>query len=380
MKEKIKIIHFITHLPVGGAQDNTLFTLELLDKKKYEIFLACNFSGELVSRAKKIEGINLINIVDLQREVNIIKDIKALFKIYFLLRREKFNIVHTHSSKAGLIARIASKINKVPLIIHTVHGFPFNDFMSKTKRNFYIYLEKKMAQFSDALITVSNLNKQKIIDLKICNKEKIFNIYSGIDLEIFKSRNDNSFRKSLNINKESILIGSVGRLSLQKDPLTMIKAITIVKKNIQNVHLVLVGDGDMKKELIEEIEKHKIQNYVHLVGNIMDIWNVYPSLDLFIMSSIYEGLGRSITEALCCKIPVVCTNVEGVPEIVRNNITGLLVEPRDHLKLANAIISSLNNIDKSKKMAENGSEFVNENFDVKKMVADIDDLYEKLID
>ena len=130
---------------MGGAQDNTLFTLELLNKKKYEIFLACNFRGELVSRAKKIDGINLINIVELQREVNFIKDIKALIKIYLLIKKEKFDIVHTHSSKAGVIARIASKLNKVPLIIHTVHGFPFNDFMSRIKRNFYIYLEKIMA-------------------------------------------------------------------------------------------------------------------------------------------------------------------------------------------------------------------------------------------
>lgn len=364
---------------MGGAQDNTLFTLELLNKKKYEIFLACNFRGELVSRAKKIDGINLINIVELQREVNFIKDIKALIKIYLLIKKEKFDIVHTHSSKAGVIARIASKLNKVPLIIHTVHGFPFNDFMSRIKRNFYIYLEKIMAHFTDALITVSNLNKQKIIDLKICNGDKIFNIYSGINLELFRKRHDDSFKKSLNINQDSILVGSVGRLSSQKDPLTMIKAISIVIKNLQNVELVLVGDGEMKKEITEQIEKLKIQNSVHLTGNIMDIWNVYPSLDLFIMSSIYEGLGRSITEALCCEVPVVCTNVEGVPEIVRNNITGLLVEPRNHLELANAIISSLKNIDKSKKMAKNGCTFVNENFDVKKMVADIDALYGELI-
>ena len=229
------------------------------------------------------------------------------------------------------------------------------------------------------MITVSNLNKQKIIDLKICNGDKIFNIYSGINLELFRKRHDDSFKKSLNINQDSILVGSVGRLSSQKDPLTMIKAISIVIKNLQNVELVLVGDGEMKKEITEQIEKLKIQNSVHLTGNIMDIWNVYPSLDLFIMSSIYEGLGRSITEALCCEVPVVCTNVEGVPEIVRNNITGLLVEPRNHLELANAIISSLKNIDKSKKMAKNGCTFVNENFDVKKMVADIDALYGELI-
>ena len=163
MNNKIKLLHIITHLPIGGAQDNTLYTIELLNKKKYEISLCCNLNGELVKRAKQIKDIRLINIPFLSRNVNFINDARAFLALYKIIKKEDYDIIHTHSSKAGFLGRIASKINKVPIIIHTVHGFPFNDFMSFFKKNFYILIEKLLANWTDVLITVSNLNKKKII-------------------------------------------------------------------------------------------------------------------------------------------------------------------------------------------------------------------------
>ena len=143
--------------------------------------------------------------------------------------------------------------------------------------------------------------------------------------------------------------------------------------------LVFVGDGDMKAEVLRKINELGLQENIYLVGNKMDPWNVYPSLDLFVMSSIYEGLGRSITEALCSETPVVCTNVEGVPELVRENITGYLVKPKDYFELSRGILKSLDNIDHSKNMAKEGSKFVKENFDVNNMVKEIGDLYLDLL-
>lgn len=379
MSKKIKLIHFITHLPVGGAQDNTLYTLELLDKKKYDIYLCCNFRGELVDRAKQIKQIKFINVPYLQRDINLYNDLLAFFKIYKILKEGSFDIIHTHSSKAGLIGRVAAKLNKVPIIIHTVHGFPFNDFMFYLKRKLFIYIEKSVSKWTDVLVTVSNLNKKKIVDLKISNESKIHNIYSGIDLDLFKNKKDLSFRKKLNISSDKILIGSVGRLSYQKDPITMINAFKIVSDQFLNAHLVLVGDGILKKEVINKLNEFDLNERVHLTGNINDPWKIYQSIDLFIMSSIYEGLGRSLTEALCCGIPVVCTEVEGVPEIVKDGITGLLVKPKDTEGLANGIIESLDNMEEAKKRALRGQKFVNKNFSVVKMVEEIDTLYSNLI-
>jgi len=378
MKNKIKILHVITHLPIGGAQDNTLYTVELLDKEKYDISLCCNLDGELVERAKKIEAIKLFDIPFLCREVSPYRDIRAFLSLYKLFKKEDFTIIHTHSSKAGLLARLAAVLNKTPIVIHTIHGFAFNDFMNRLKKNFFIYVEKLLAKWTDILITVSNLNKKKIIDLNITHENKIKNIYSGIDLNLFTNKRNDDFRKELNLENNHILLGSVGRLSDQKDPITMIEAFGIISKPFPNAHLVLVGDGELKGKILEKIDQLKLNGKVHLTGNKNNPWSVYHSMDLFIMSSIYEGLGRSITEALSCGVPVVCTDVEGVPEIVRDNITGILVPPKDANKLADGIIRTLNDMETAKKMAEEGRRFVKDNFDVNKMVNDIDSLYNTL--
>ena len=135
---KIKVLHIITHLPTGGAQDNTLFTVELLNRKKFDISLCCNFVGELVDRANRIKKINIFNVKHLVREVNFFKDILAFISIYQILKKEEFDIIHTHSSKAGFLARIAAKLCGDSLVVHTVHGFPFNDYMNVFKKYFYI--------------------------------------------------------------------------------------------------------------------------------------------------------------------------------------------------------------------------------------------------
>ena len=379
MKNKIKILHVITHLPIGGAQDNTLYTVELLDKEKYDISLCCNLDGELVERAKKVEAVKLFDIPFLGREVSPYRDIRAFLSLYKLFKEEDFTIIHTHSSKAGLLARLAAVLNKTPIVIHTIHGFAFNDFMNGLKKNFFIYLEKLLAKWTDVLITVSNLNKKKIIDLNIAHENKIKNIYSGIDLSLFTNKRNDDFRKELNLENDHLLLGSVGRLSNQKDPITMIEAFGIISKPFPNAHLALVGDGELKGKILEKIDQLKLNGRIHLTGNKNNPWSVYHSMDLFIMSSIYEGLGRSITEALSCGVPVVCTDVEGVPEIVRDNITGILVRPKDSNKLADAIIRTLNDMETAKKMAEEGRRFVNDNFDVNKMVNDIDSLYNTLL-
>jgi len=379
MKSKIKILHVITHLPIGGAQDNTLYTVELLDKEKYDISLCCNLDGELVERAKKVEAVKLFDIPFLGREVSPYRDIRAFLSLYKLFKEEDFTIIHTHSSKAGLLARLAAVLNKTPIVIHTIHGFAFNDFMNGLKKNFFIYLEKLLAKWTDVLITVSNLNKKKIIDLNIAHENKIKNIYSGIDLSLFTNKRNDEFRKELNLENDHLLLGSVGRLSNQKDPITMIEAFGIISKPFPNAHLALVGDGELKGKILEKIDQLKLNDRIHLTGNKNNPWSVYHSMDLFIMSSIYEGLGRSITEALSCGVPVVCTDVEGVPEIVRDKITGILVRPKDSNKLADAIIRTLNDMETAKKMAEEGRRFVNDNFDVNKMVNDIDSLYNTLL-
>ncbi|NQV38839.1 MAG: glycosyltransferase family 4 protein [Candidatus Marinimicrobia bacterium] len=378
-KKKIKVLHIITDLPIGGAQDNTLHTIEELDKTRYELTLICNSKGPLLERAKKIPEIKLINLKYLERDIRPVKDALAFIILIKILICNQYHIVHTHSSKPGVLGRLAAWIIGIPVIIHTVHGFPFHDQMNGSLKTILIAIERSMARISNHLITVSNLNLIKIINLNIAPRHKLTNIYSGIDFKKFANHNNNSLRIELSIPDSTKIIGSIGRLSLQKDPLCFIRAIPIVREAFPDSHFILVGSGELKEKITQAIKKLRLEDCVSLLGSRDDIPNILHSIDLFVLSSIYEGLGRSLTEAIYCKLPVVATNVEGVPELVQNNNTGCLVEPVDEIGLAHGIINQLKNPAKARLMAEKAFEFVKSNFDVHSMVTQIDQLYKEII-
>ena len=379
MKKKIRVLHIITDLPIGGAQDNTLYTLELLDRNKYSVSLACNMSGELVHRAELIPRCRIHNIKTLQRDVNLLNDFKSLISLVRLIRQNRYDIVHTHSSKPGVIGRIAAFITGTPLVIHTVHGFPFHDFMNPIKLRFYIAVERLMNIITTHLITVSTLNLKKIVHLKMAHAEAITNIYSGIDIAKFRNCPQIDFHAELKLPESMKIIGFVGRFSDQKDPLTFLQAISQIASESKDCHIVFVGDGPLKRSMISYVEQNDLTSRVSFLGYRLDINSILHGLDLFVLSSIYEGLGRSVTEALCCKIPVVATAVEGVPELVQHKKTGLLVEPNNPDQLARAIIYALNNLPEMKSMAEAGNLFVEQHFQVKDMVGQIDVLYKRMI-
>jgi len=162
MYNRIKVLHIITHLPIGGAQDNTLITVEHLDKIRYHVYLLCGPGGEWVERAKALKDVRVIFIKELIRKIHPVYDLLALYKIYRIIKKERFTIVHTHSSKPGFSGRIAAKLAGVPIIIHTLHGFSFHDFMNPVKRKFFILLERILTRCTDTLVTVSTLNQKKL--------------------------------------------------------------------------------------------------------------------------------------------------------------------------------------------------------------------------
>jgi len=378
MNKKLKVLHIITDLPIGGAQDNTLYTLELLDRDKYEVSFACNMTGEFRERTLAIADCKLHDIQALQRDVHPWADWQAYRALKALIRSENYDIVHTHSTKPGVLGRIAAFREGTPLVIHTVHGFPFHDFMNPLKRWLYIWIEKLINIRTHHLITVSTLNLQKIVDLGMAGREKLTNIYSGIDVGRFTSSGSKDLHAELDLPRDTQLVGFVGRFSDQKSPFTMLEAIVRVVKTVRNVHFIFVGDGPLREDMETFVQTHELEAYISFLGYRHDVHEILHGLDLFALSSIYEGLGRSVTEALCCKVPVVATAVEGVPELVRHEETGLLVEPRNSVKFAEALIWALQHPSEMRDMAAAGFRFVDENFQVGDMVNRIDDLYMQL--
>jgi len=383
--QKTIVVHIITKMELGGAQQNTLFTVSNLDVQKYEPFLLTGEGGELIGEAKNFK--NFFVIKDLIREIRPIKDIKAFFQIVKILRKIKSQfsgfssiIVHTHSSKAGILGRWASKAAGVKVLIHSIHGFPFNDFQPFLKKNIYILLEKITAKITSHFIAVSSSNIGEGIKYKIFKRNKAALIRSGIDISAFKDpkTGKEETRNNLGVPPDSPVILMVSCLKPQKAPLDFVRACFIIKKKIKNASFLLAGDGILRPDIENEIKNKGLEGSFQLLGWRRDIPDLINASDVLVLTSFWEGLPRVIPQAMAASVPVVATRVNGSPEAVTEGENGFLLNPGDVEGIAGKTVFLLENPEKAKEMGQKGSFMVKE-FDIHKMVADQERLYAELL-
>jgi glycosyltransferase involved in cell wall biosynthesis len=388
MKEKIKILHLITHLGVGGAQDNTLLTVKGHSRRRYEVHLATGQDyTDWVTRGQDYAD-KFFLIPDLQRSVQPQADKRALDQITALLREQQYHIVHTHSAKAGTIGRIAARRAGVPLTIHTFHSFgwqvartahtrPWQLYTSSLKKWFYILIERYAASLSDALITVSELNKEEAININLASPKKFTTIYSGIDLDRFQVNVERAEKLlSLGLSPDRPVIGSIGRLSIQKAPLDFVAAAKMVLQQKPNLQFIMIGDGPLATEVCQAIGD---EQRIKVFGYRDDIPEILSILDMFVLSSLWEGLGRALTEAMIMGVPVTATAVDGVPELVTHRQTGLLSPPGEPARLAENIAWLLDHPEEAQKMRQRARSRVVPAFSAERMVERIEALYERLL-
>lgn len=376
---KIKVLHLITRLAVGGAQDNTFISVAKGDRTKFSIHLASHPEGIWRDRALAVADVfhplpHLIN------PINPYQDLQALISIVKLLRREKFDIIHTHSSKAGILGRIGAKIAQTPVVIHTIHGFSFHDFMPPLQRQLYINLERAMKPLTDYIITVSELNRQQGASLNILDLEASKTVYSGIDFhKLDQPTNLQQMRQQLNIPPGYKSIVMVGRLDPQKAPEYLISAFAQVVKHQPHTILLLVGEGEKQPQLQAQVEELGITAKVKFLGFREDIPQILQTADIFALSSLWEGLGRAMTEAMLLGKPVVVPNIYGIPEIVHHQETGLLYPAKDVDKLAENLLLLLQNQELADKLGNQARQLTRNLFDGKMMVEQLETIYEKLL-
>jgi glycosyltransferase involved in cell wall biosynthesis len=386
--EKIKVLHLITHLGIGGAQDNTLLTVKGHDRQRYKVHLGTGQDyTDWDARGRACADAFCV-FPDLRRSAPPQVDLRALNQITDFLRAHKYDIVHTHSAKAGTLGRIAARRAKVPIIIHTFHSFgwqvantahtrPWQMYLSSSKKWFYILLERYAASLSDALITVSELNRQEAMNIKLAPPEKFRTIYSGIDLNRFKVDVDRIEQcRSLGLSPDLPIIGTIGRLTTQKAPLDFVAAAKTVLQQKPNVQFIMVGDGPLASEVQQAIGA---EQRIKVLGYRADIPEILAVLDVFVLSSLWEGLGRALTEAMIMSVPVAATAVDGVPELVSHEQTGLLSPPGQPAQLAENIIRLLDDPEEAQRMKERGRNRVVPTFGVERMIEQIETLYERLL-
>ncbi|MEO1123237.1 MAG: glycosyltransferase family 4 protein [Cyanobacteria bacterium J06639_16] len=377
--QRFKVLHLITRLAVGGAQDNTLLTVENHSRECFDVHLAANPNDAWLSRAQQSAD-SFHSLPHLERAIHPIKDLQALFAIINLLRREKFDVVHTHSSKAGILGRIAARIIGVPVVVHTIHGFPFHDFMSAFKRQLYTILERSICSFADFYITVCELNRQQAIALKLIYPDASQTVYSGISFAKLDRPSDARVTKlRLNIPDGWQTIVMVGRLDKQKSPAYLIDAFAKVVRQYPKTLLLLVGEGELRSRLETQTQQLGLIEQVRFLGSRDDVPEILKIADVFALSSLWEGLGRAMTEAMLLGKPVVVPEIYGIPEIVHHHQTGLLFAAGDTQQLANHLIYLLQHPDVREKLGKNAQKLTRERFDAVVMVKQIEAIYDKLL-
>ena len=379
----LRVLHIITRLIIGGAQENTMLTAALLDPDSYTVDVVSGpqtgSEGSLIPEVRA-RDIRLTILPSLVREVNPFKDAAALVSLARLIRQGRYDVVHTHSSKAGILGRWAAYLAGAPVIVHTVHGWGHHDRQHPLVRGMYILLERMTQRISDRLIVVSPRNIQKGLADGIATPEKYVTIRSGIELDRFRhpSRPHAAVRAELGIPQGSTVVGTVTRLSPQKAPLDFVAAAAQVADRRPDVHFVIVGDGPLRTAVEARVAELGLTGHVHLAGLRRDVPDLMHAFDIFALTSLWEGLPRVLPQAMAAGLPIVATAVDGNAEAVTDGVNGFLTPPGDAPAMASAVLRLLEEPALSRRMGQAGQARTVE-FDVRKMVEDIASLYEGLL-
>jgi glycosyltransferase involved in cell wall biosynthesis len=370
----LKVCYIITKLELGGAQKVALYTAEHLDKNNFTSFIIAGKGGILDEETA--QKFKLFQVGAFIREIRPLKDLQALFAIYKILKKEKPDIVHTHSSKAGILGRIAAKFAGVKTVIHTIHGYGFNETQKWYSKYPLVFVEKFCALFSDKLIAVAKEDIKKGLRYKIAKEEKFALIRAGIDVAYYKNyKPQTDLKKSLDIASDAKIVTTIGPFKPQKNLSDFIKAAEIAAKSVPEAVFLIAGDGALRKRLEEQISLANLQNKVKLLGWRSDIAEILTSSDIFVMTSLWEGLPCAIIEAMCCAKPVIANAVDGVKEVISDGENGCQIKPHDYKNTAEKIIKLLANPALLKEMSVKAKDSVGKDFDIGYMVLQHEKLY-----
>jgi glycosyltransferase involved in cell wall biosynthesis len=379
----ISVLHPITRLIIGGAQENTILTAALLDPAAWDVTILSGpqtgSEGSLIESARA-QGLTLLLEPALVREVNPLKDFLALLRLVRLMRNRRYTIVHTHSSKAGIIGRWAAKLAGVPVIVHTVHGWAHHERQRPFVRAIYIGVEKLTLPITDKLIAVTARDIDKGLADGIGRAEDYVVIRSGIELERFGHPQvpRAETRAAWGIPADVPVIGTVTRLSPQKAPLDFVRAAARVAISHPHCWFVMVGDGPLRQAVEALAASLGIADRLVLTGLRRDVPELMAAFDLFALSSLWEGLPRVLPQAMATGLPIVATACDGSAEAIRDGETGYLVPPGDPDLLAERLCLLLDDQALAAHMGQRGRARVEE-FSDRRMVEQIAALYRTLL-
>jgi glycosyltransferase involved in cell wall biosynthesis len=376
-KGKIIVVHVITKLELGGAQLNTIYTTEHLDPFRFDVYLLSGAGGMLKSRLAANE--RWIILPALAREIRFGKDLRAFFFLLRFFKSVQPQIVHTHSSKAGILGRLAAFMAGIPVVIHSVHGFSFSPFQSPFKRNFYLGAEKICRRLTSHFIFVARSD----IELA-CRKKLVGNnfslIRSGFPLEKFILRHGDllELKKKYNLPDNHFICGVITPFKPQKG-LFHLAAIAerVIRKKPATLFFI-AGDGEQRPQLENELRRRGIMQNFRMPGFIADVENAIDCFDIGLSTALWEGLPQSLVQLRLKKKAIVASDIPGNREVVCDGGNGYLLPVEDHERFADAIVKLAEDAELRSKLAN----YENEDFSEwapEVMVARQEELYQRLL-
>jgi len=388
VKTPLKVMHIITRFIRGGAQENTLLTVAGLAKRPdYEVSLVTGPGlgpeGDMLDDAMK-SGAKVIVVDAMRRAIHPWRDWVSYWALRRLMREMKPDIVHTHSSKAGILGRWAARAERVPKIVHSIHGLPFHDYERWWLNRLYIALERNCARCTDRIICVADAMTDKAVAAGVAPREKFVTVYSGMEVEPFLHAGEerDAVRKALGIAPDAVVAGVVARISPLKGHEFVIRAAPAIVARNPGVKFLFVGDGHIRREM-EELARG-LGVFEHIVWAGLRPYREIPELvgamDLVVHTSLREGLARVLPQALLAGVPVVSYDVDGAKEVVIPGKTGWLVGAESIEGLSGAVCEALGDLGHAKALALAGRELCQKHFPAEVMVEEIDREYKRLFE
>jgi len=368
--ETMKVCHVITRLIVGGAQENTIATCIGLRKRGHEVDLVIGpQTGPEGSLLSQVGDVPVTVIDDLRREPNPWRDVRACAALTRLFRERRYDVVHTHSGKAGIIGRLAAHLARVTVVVHTIHGPSFYAHQNPIGNWLFRWLEQLAAEWTTQFVSVADAMTEQYQAAGVTGK--YVTVHSGMDLEPF-----------LRIEpKQDFVVGKIARLFRLKGHEFLFEAAPQIVAAVPNVKFLLVGDGIYRERYERWAERLGLRNRFEFAGLVppSEIPRYVAQMDVLVHLSLREGLPRALPQALAAGKPVVAFDVDGAREVCRDGETGFLVRPGDTVALADAVIRLLQDRTLATRFGTQGRELVRRQFSEERMVQQVEELYQRLV-